>query len=222
MAGEDFNKLSGTKYLLELAQALWTDNPDYAAEQDELDRLIEAARPKPKPRIRVAEKSLEEITVAAETATAGAAEAPPPPPWRPIASESECTGRLAGYGRRARAICFDMIHAAARGPLLVVVPNGDEFERPFAISKYEISISDWSKYCILSGTCQAIKDRGTEATNRSRASACNGPGSTRPGSASAPARPTASRPGRNGNMPPMPMANSRAGTSTAGSRPAAN
>ncbi len=162
-AGEDFNKLRATKNLLLRAQALWTDNPDYAAEQDELDRLIEAARPKPKPRIRVAEKSLEEITVAAETATpsaAGAAEAPPPPPWRPIASESECTGRLAGYGRRARAICFDMIHAAARGPLLVVVPNGDEFERPFAISKYEISISDWSKYCILSGTCQAIKDQG--------------------------------------------------------------
>ena len=161
-AGEDYNKLRASRNLLTRAQALWTDNPNYASEQDQLERLIEAARPKPKPRIRVAERPLEEITLAAapQTATpAGGGEAAMPPPWRPIASESECTGRLAGYGRRARAICFDMIHAAARGPLLIVAPSGGEFERPFAISKYEISISDWSKYCILSGTCQAIKDQ---------------------------------------------------------------
>ena len=164
-AGEDFSRLRASRNLLMRALALWTDNPDYAAEQDELERLIEAARPKPKPRIRVAEQPLEEITVAAATpATTSAASdqtaAPaPPPPWRPIASESECTTRLAGHGRRARAICYDMIHASARGPLLVVAPGGAGFERPFAISKYEISISDWGKYCILSGTCEAIKDQ---------------------------------------------------------------
>ena len=168
-AGEDFSRLRASRNLLLRALALWTDNPDYAAEQDELERLIEAARPKPKPRIRVAEQPLEEITIAAApppaTTLAGAetaapAPAPlPPPPWRPIASEAECTTRLAGYGRRARAICFDMIHAAARGPLMVVAPGGEGFERPFAISKYEISISDWGKYCILSGTCEAIKDQ---------------------------------------------------------------
>lgn len=163
-AGEDFSRLRASRNLLMRALALWTDNPDYAAEQDELERLIEAARPKPKPRIRVAEQPLEEITVGAATPAtnpaSGETTAPaPPPPWRPIASESECTARLAGYGRRARAICFDMIHASARGPLLVVAPGGEGFERPFAISKYEISISDWGKYCILSGTCQAIKDQ---------------------------------------------------------------
>ena len=164
-AGEDFSRLRASRNLLMRALALWTDNPDYAAEQDELERLIEAARPKPKPRIRVAEQPLAEITVAAATpattpAEGGQTAAPaPPPPWRPIASESECTARLAGYGRRARAICYDMIHASARGPLLVVAPGGEGFERPFAISKYEISISDWGKYCILSGTCEAIKDQ---------------------------------------------------------------
>ena len=164
-AGEDFSRLRASRNLLMRALALWTDNPDYAAEQDELERLIEAARPKPKPRIRVAEQPLEEITVAAATpattsAASGQTAAPaPPPPWRPIASESECTTRLAGHGRRARAICYDMIHPSARGPLLVVAPGGEGFERPFAISKYEISISDWGKYCILSGTCQAIKDQ---------------------------------------------------------------
>ena len=166
-AGEDFSRLRASRNLLLRALALWTDNPDYAAEQDELERLIEAARPKPKPRIRVAEQPLEEMTVAAPTLAAAPAESgetaaptpPPPPPWRPMASESECTTRLAGYGRRARAICFDMIHPSARGPLLVVAPGGEGFERPFAISKYEISISDWGKYCILSGTCEAIKDQ---------------------------------------------------------------
>ena len=79
--------------------------------------------------------------------------------WKPIASDSECTSRLAGYGTRAKAICYDMVHASARGPLMVVVPSGAGFDKPFAIAKYEISVGDWSKYCILSGTCQPIKDK---------------------------------------------------------------
>ncbi len=52
-----------------------------------------------------------------------------------------------------------MIHQQARGPLMVVVPDGEGFDKPFAISKYEVSVSDYSKYCILSGTCQPIKDK---------------------------------------------------------------
>lgn len=72
--------------------------------------------------------------------------------------EDVCTNRLAGYGRRAAATCFDKIHSSARGPLMVVVPNGEGFDKPFAIARYEISVEDWSKYCLLSGTCRAIKD----------------------------------------------------------------
>jgi len=155
-AGEDYNELKKTKNLLARAQGLWTDSPDYGAAETELDELIAKFKPKPKPKIRVAEKSMEEIAAAAAEGGGTAAEAAP---WKPIGSDSECTSRLAGYGKRAKAVCFDMIHSSARGPLMVVVPIGEGFEQHFAIAKYEISVSDWSKYCILSGTCQAIKDK---------------------------------------------------------------
>ncbi len=46
---------------------------------------------------------------------------------------------------------------------MVVVPTGEGFQHNFAISKYEISVGDWSKYCLLSGKCKAIKDK--ERTN---------------------------------------------------------
>lgn len=155
-AGEDFEQLKSAKNLLAKARSLWTDSPDYGAAEQELDDLIAKVKPVPKPKIRTAEKSIEEITAAAETdgGTTVAAAA-----WKPIESDSECTNRLAGYGKRAKAICFDMVHSSARGPLMVVVPNGGEFEKSFAIAKYEISVSDWSKYCILSGTCKPIKDK---------------------------------------------------------------
>jgi formylglycine-generating enzyme required for sulfatase activity len=42
---------------------------------------------------------------------------------------------------------------------MVVVPTGEGIEKSFAIAKYEVSVSDWSKYCILSGTCKPIKDK---------------------------------------------------------------
>jgi len=155
-AGEDYKKLKATKNLLARAQGLWTDSPDYSNAETELDDLIAKFKPKPKPKIRAAEKSIEEITAAAAEGGAAAAAAAA---WKPIKSDAECTSRLAGYGKRAKAICFDMIHTSARGPLMVVVPNGEGFEKPFAIAKYEVSIGDWSKYCILSGTCQAIKDK---------------------------------------------------------------
>ena len=155
-AGQDYEKLKVTKNLLARAQALWTDSPDYAKAGDELDQLIAQVKPTPKPKIRTAEKGLGEIASAATPAggTATAAET-----WKPIPSDSECTSRLAGYGTRAKAICYDMVHASARGPLMVVVPSGEGFDKPFAIAKYEISVGDWSKYCILSGTCQPIRDK---------------------------------------------------------------
>jgi serine/threonine protein kinase len=158
-AGENYDDLRLAKRTLQRrVQQLWTDNPDYAAEETALDELIAKYKPVTKPKIRQKE---EELTVATatpsgETGTGTAAQAAP---WEPIESDSECTSRLAGYGKRAKAICFDMIHSSARGPLMVVVPNGEGFEKPFAIAKYEVSVSDWSKYCILSGTCQPIKDK---------------------------------------------------------------
>ncbi len=156
-AGEDYQKLRSTKNLLARAQSLWTDNPDYSAAETELDQLIAKYKPVTKPRIRRAEKELTAESFA-RTNTGGGTVAEVAP-WKPIASESECTRRLASYGRRSKAICFDMIHPSTRGPLMVVVPNGEGIEKPFAIAKYEISVSDWSKYCIISRTCKPITDK---------------------------------------------------------------
>lgn len=156
-AGENFEDLKKAKNMLSRAQGLWTDSPDYANAENELDNLIAKVKPTPKPRIRAAEKELTADSLGTTNAAGGvSAQAAA---WKPIESDSECTSRLAGYGKRAKAICYDMIHSSARGPLMVVVPNGEGFEKPFAIAKYEVSVSDWSKYCILSGACQPIKDK---------------------------------------------------------------
>ncbi|MBL1140575.1 MAG: protein kinase [Proteobacteria bacterium] len=157
-AGENYDDLRLTKKLFQRGpQKKWVDNPEFAAEEAKLDELIAKLKPVTKPKIRQKE---EELTVAAvtpsgETGTTAVTETP----WEPINSDSECESRLAGYGKRAKAICYDMIHSSARGPLMVVVPSGESFEKPFAIAKYEISVGDWSKYCILSGACQPIKDK---------------------------------------------------------------
>ncbi|MCG8378000.1 MAG: bifunctional serine/threonine-protein kinase/formylglycine-generating enzyme family protein, partial [Proteobacteria bacterium] len=155
-AGEEYEKVRATKNLLARAQGLWTDSPDYSAEEKSLDELIAKLKPKPKPKIRKTEEFDAGSLAAATPGTGAAAQKIE---WKPIASDAPCEGRLAGYGKRAKAICFDMIHSSARGPLMVVVPDGEGFEQPFAIAKYEISVSDWSKYCILSGACKPIKDK---------------------------------------------------------------
>jgi hypothetical protein len=67
-----------------------------------------------------------------------------------------CRPTLAGYGRRARGTCYDMLMDDLKGPLLVVVPSGDGVDRSFAISKYEISVSDYNNYCKVSGACSAV------------------------------------------------------------------
>ena len=156
-AGENYDDLRIAKKLLERVKKKWNDNPDYEAAENDLDGLIAKYKPVSKPKIRTVEKEITAESIAkTDSGTGTTAEAAP---WKPIASDSECTSRLAGYGKRAKAICFDMIHSSARGPLMVVVPNGEGIEKSFAIAKYEVSVSDWSKYCILSGTCKPIKDK---------------------------------------------------------------
>ena len=151
-AGEEFEKLKVAKSLLSRAKSFWTDSPEILDAEDKLNQLIAKVKPKPKPKIRAREGSIDSIS---GNTNDGGSRAN----WKPIESDSECTKRLAGYGKRAKAICFDMIHKSARGPLMVVVPNGETYDKPFAIAKYEISVSDWSKYCILSNTCSPIKDK---------------------------------------------------------------
>jgi len=78
----------------------------------------------------------------------------PPPP-----SKSPCTSKLAGHGKRKKGTCFDMVSQSARGPLMVVVPNGAQFSQPFAIGKYEVTVANFNQYCKLSTACSEITDR---------------------------------------------------------------
>jgi len=79
----------------------------------------------------------------------------PPPP----ASKLPCSTKLAGHGKRKKGTCFDMVTQSARGPLMVVVPAGENFSRPFAIGKYEVTVGDFNNFCQSSGSCSAIGDR---------------------------------------------------------------
>lgn len=69
-----------------------------------------------------------------------------------------CRPQLAGYGTHARATCYDMLAETQRGPIMVVIPAGNGVPRPFAMSKYEVSIEDFNRYCILSAACQPLAE----------------------------------------------------------------
>lgn len=60
-----------------------------------------------------------------------------------------------GMGADSRAVCRDRLSGDREGPRLVVIPAGGPAGAPFAITKYEITISDYNAYCDLSGACTA-------------------------------------------------------------------
>ncbi len=66
-----------------------------------------------------------------------------------------CSSELAGYGKRRGGECWDVL-GRAKGPLMVVVPAGGAVSAPFAISKYEISGSDYNNYCKATGKCNRL------------------------------------------------------------------
>ncbi len=68
-----------------------------------------------------------------------------------------CEARLAGHGKRKKGTCFYFVAGNQRGPLMVVVPAGEGFERPFAIGKYEVTVSDYNRFCALSRSCEPVK-----------------------------------------------------------------
>lgn len=142
VASNDFTKLVNTQNLLANVLSLWNDNPEYIQESKEIAKLVESQRPV----TRIARENLDQnskITVQKA--------------WSPISSKRECSERLAGYGKRTKALCFDMIHAKLRGPLMVVVPK-NETQKSFAIGKTELSVKDYNKYCLLSEACTVNKD----------------------------------------------------------------
>lgn len=149
-AGTDYNQLRVAKKLLLRAQSLWIDNTNYDTEETELNELIDANKP-------AAKKVLKRENVdLADSQTSSGATAKE---WKPVDSGRTCENRLAGYGKRARAICYDFVNSGWRGPLMVVVPKGESFDNPFAISKYEISVGDYGKYCAISKACTPERNK---------------------------------------------------------------
>ena len=166
-AGENYDDLRVSKRLFQRLKNKWLDNPNYEDEEKALNKLIAKHKPSTKKFLTAETGSLDALsttntTPGATSTSTNKASTVRETSWEPVVSDSECTSRLASYGKRAKAVCFDMIHAKARGPLMVVIPDGEGMDTSFAISKYEISVSDWSKYCILSGTCQPIKDKAVK------------------------------------------------------------
>ncbi|PTY38088.1 hypothetical protein BGP77_16700 [Saccharospirillum sp. MSK14-1] len=128
------------------ARQMWTDNLDYRSAIATLSEQMAQQRWQG----RILQRDVDIRTLRDQSQLTGAdisAQA-----WSPVNSSRPCTEDLGGYGRRARAICFDMLHDQVRGPLMVVVP-GNAGGAGFAMSKYEISNEDYNKYCFLSGQC---------------------------------------------------------------------
>lgn len=140
------------------ARQLWSDNPTYRGAISTLSQKMAAQRWQGRILQRDADiRSLNSSQGVTGTDVAGQA-------WTPIPSTTPCNDSLAGLGRRARAICFDMLHDRVRGPLMVVVPPVGERAvqaaggKYFAVSKYEVSNEDYNKYCFFSGQCP-VDDR---------------------------------------------------------------
>ena len=146
---QDFQ--AAREYLTEARQA-WTDNPDYGDAIAELSERIARHRWRESAVLR-AGQDIRALRDAAQVSGAEAATEE----WEPIETNRPCTEDLAGHGRRARAICHDLLHDRVRSPLMVVIPGDDERE-PFAMSRYEISHEEWNKYCFFSGNCEVRDD----------------------------------------------------------------
>ncbi len=150
-AGTDYKKLNKAKKFLSRAQRFWMDSPVFDEAEVALDKLINKYKPTSKKVIAREVINLESFDIEKpETALRK---------WRPIDSGRSCKKRLAGYGKRSKAVCYDFIYSGLRGPFMVVVPTGGEFSSHFAISRYEISVQDYSKYCLISKSCPQEKNK---------------------------------------------------------------
>lgn len=71
-----------------------------------------------------------------------------------------CSDRLAGYGKRKQAVCYDTFDGGGRGPDLVVVPAGAGFAKAFAVGRLEISNADYATFCSRTGKCAVPSGAG--------------------------------------------------------------
>lgn len=149
----DAGEYDKARELLGSARQLWSDNPTYRAAISTLSQKMATQRWQG----RILQRDADIRSLTSSKGVTGADVAGQA--WTPIQSTTPCTDSLAGLGRRARAICFDMLHDRVRGPLMVVVPPLGDRAGPttggkyFAVSKYEVSNEDYNKYCFFSGQC---------------------------------------------------------------------
>ena len=152
-AGSNRERLIEAQALLQQAQSLWVDNTNYQQQSDNLNQRLATVAPKTIP-IPDQSTDIQQANVTSPPQET----LPSSNSWRPRPSGQECESQYAAYGRRARAICYDLVNDDWRGPLMVVIPSGQKTQE-FAISKYEITISDYSKYCALTQRCRPVGDK---------------------------------------------------------------
>ena len=70
-----------------------------------------------------------------------------------VSSDPCASPALVGMGRQRNGRCRDTLPEGRRGPSLVVIPAGGPFSEPVAVSRFEITLSDYNNYCELSGAC---------------------------------------------------------------------
>src|SRR5690606_34439796 len=92
-----------------------------------------------------------ETPSAAPAALATAADEEEPLPPVPAGPDPCGKPNLAGRGR----FCFDAL-ATGRGPTLVVVP-GIDGGKPYALSRAEVTISEFNLFCSATGKCRPVR-----------------------------------------------------------------
>jgi Protein kinase domain/Sulfatase-modifying factor enzyme 1 len=105
-------------------------------------------------RMAAANATAAEGNARAATARPGGAVAEVSVPPR-LVPEIACSAKLAGYGRRKQAVCYDTFDGGGRGPDLVVIPAGEGSVKTLAFGRTEISNAEFALYCIRTGTCKA-------------------------------------------------------------------
>ena len=154
-AGKDEDKLINAQLQLQKARSIWTDNENYSQADQNIIRIINEIQLSKQNEVLKPEttefNSKSEIAINDET---GIQEKT----WEPVKSQKECLTQYAGYGKRAKAVCYDLVNDNWRGPLMVVIPPGNGISDYYAIGKYEISINDFGKYCFLTGDCIPERD----------------------------------------------------------------
>jgi len=78
--------------------------------------------------------------------------------WSPITHSRECTSNFA-INKETHPICVEFIDHWTHGPIMMVIPSKSETKNVFAIGVYETSVTDYLKYCKISGRCEFKRNR---------------------------------------------------------------